>query len=262
MELSISTGLYYKKDYREILDIIAASSCSNIELFLNQAFIDVNINDLYKEVSSRKLSIVSIHTPLEFIVFPREESENDWINRCIDMAKAFGSQLIVSHMVMGEYFEDILNGLDELHKQNMLQYKDTREICITTENLTKLGTESFLARYDELFDFVSSNELFMTFDTTHCASVGAPIIETFHKFRPFIKNIHLSDFENGAEHKILGDGSLPLKELLLLLKNEYYDGLITLEYDFDNKIRNDIRDNAQAIAALQRSVDFIYSIME
>ncbi len=257
MEISVSTGLYYKKSYKEILDIIACTSCNNIELFLNQAFIDVDIYELEKEVSKRNLNVLSIHTPLEFIAFPRKESEYYWINKSIEISKVFGSQVIVSHMVLGEYFDDKIKRLDELHKQNMLDFNETKDIHITTENLPFFDEGSFLGRFDELFAFVNDNNINLTFDTTHCAYGGFPILETFLKFKHLIKNIHFSDFEKGLEHKVLGDGKLPLKDFIVQLKKENYDGIITIELDFDNKKRNNILNNKQAIKSIQKSVDFI-----
>jgi sugar phosphate isomerase/epimerase len=110
-----------------------------------------------------------------------------------------------------------------------------------------------------LFEFISHNNIDLTFDTTHCAFSGAPIIETFKKFKSFIKNIHLSDFDNGIEHKVLGEGSLPLKDFIVQLKKGNYEGIITIELDFDNKKRNNILNNEQAISAIQKSIDFIKS---
>lgn len=67
----------------------------------------------------------------------------------------------------------------------------------------------------------------------------------------------MSDFDNGVEHKILGEGTLPLKDFIFQLKKEDYDGIVTIELDFDNKKRNNILDNKQAISAIQQSIDFI-----
>lgn len=257
MEISVSTGLYYTKDYKEILDIIASTSCKNIELFLNQAFIDVDVFELEKEVSKRNLNILSVHTPLEFIAFPRKESENYWINKSIKISKIFGSKVIVSHMVIGEYFDNKIKGLDELHKQNMINYCEVKDVHVTTENLPYFDRGSFLGKFDELFKFISDNNIDLTFDTTHCAFSGFSILETFKKFKGFIKNIHLSDFDNGIEHKVLGEGSLPLKDFIVQLNKENYDGLLTLELDFDNKKRNNILNNEQAISAIQKNISFI-----
>jgi len=257
MEISVSTGLYYTKGYKEILDIIASTSCTNVELFLNQSFIDVDVSELKKEVLKRNLNILSVHTPLEFIAFPRKESENYWINKSIEIARVFHSKVIVSHMVIGEYFDDTVVELDELHRKNMIDYSGTEGIYVTSENLPYFENSSFLGRLDELFEFISSNNINLTFDTTHCAYSGAPILETYTKFKNFIKNIHLSDFDDGIEHKVLGDGSLPLKNFITQLKKDNYEGMITIELDFDNKKRNNIINNEEAIAAIQKSIDFI-----
>lgn len=257
MEISVSTGLYYTKDYKEILDIIASASCNNIELFLNQKFIDVNTSELEKEISKRDLNILSIHTPLEFIAFPRKESEVYWIDKSIEISKTFGSKVIVSHMVNGEYFDDRVKALDELHKQNMIDYCEAKDIGVTTENLPYSDQGSFLRRFDELFKFISNNNIGLTFDTTHCAFGGFPIVETFKTFKDFIKNIHLSDFDKGIEHKVLGEGTLPLKDFIVELKENNYEGILTIELDFDNKKRNNILSNEQAISSIQKSIDFV-----
>lgn len=85
MEISVSTGLYYTKGYKEILDIIA---------------------------------------------FPRKESEYYWINKSIEIAKVFGSKVIVSHMVLVEYFDDTVKGLDDLHTKNMIYYKENKDVVV------------------------------------------------------------------------------------------------------------------------------------
>ncbi|GLC32620.1 sugar phosphate isomerase/epimerase family protein [Clostridium omnivorum] len=257
MEISVSTGLYYTKGYKEILDIIASTSCRNIELFLNQAFIDIDVLELQNEVSKRNLNVLSIHTPLEFIAFPRRESEQYWINKSIEISKILGSKLIISHMVLGEYFDERISSLDDLHKENMINYCSIEDIHITSENLPKFNGGSFLGRVDELFEFVTENNIDLTFDTTHCAFSGYPILETFMKFKSHVKNIHISDFDNGNEHKVLGEGNLPLKDFITHLKKEMYDGIMTIELDLDNKKRNNITSTKQAIAAIQKSIDYI-----
>lgn len=257
MNISVSTGLYYTKNHIEILDMIKETSCKNIELFLNQAFINVPIHELQKEIEKRDLRVLSIHTPLEFIAFPRKESEALWINKTIGMARVFDAKTIVTHMVYGDYFEELPNGLDELHKSNILKYKGLQDICVTTENLPYWNEGSFLAKEDEFIKFIKDNNLNITFDTTHCGANNSSIIETYKKLRKHIKNIHLSDFNDGAEHKILGHGQLPLKELLRDLKEDKYNGIITIELDFDNKRRNNIESLKQASEEVEKSIEFV-----
>lgn len=192
-----------------------------------------------------------------FIAFKRKESEKYWINKSIEIAKVFNSKIIVSHMVLGEYFDNNISDLDELHRQNIIGFSEANDIYITSENLPYFKNGSFLGRFEELYEFVSDNNINLTFDTTHCGFSKTSILETFKKFKNFIKNIHLSDFDNGVEHKVLGEGTLPLKDFIIQLKKEDYDGIITIELDFDNKKRNNILDNQEAILVIQKSIDFI-----
>jgi len=256
MELSISTGLYYTKDYEEILDLIAQTDCKNIELFLNQAFMDVPINKLEKALSVRNLEVSIIHNPLEFLVFPKGETEDFWLSKSISMAKKLGAKLIVSHMVFDKVDEERM-AIDDIHKQNIEKYSNTEDIFITTENLPSPEVDTFLRKYDELHDYLVQQDLPMTFDTTHCAVANRCIIETYLKFKKHVKNIHLSDFADGAEHKILGTGELPIAEFLQTLVQDNYEGLLTLEYDFDNSARNDIKTFDEAAKALVESVNFV-----
>jgi sugar phosphate isomerase/epimerase len=189
--------------------------------------------------------------PLSLLHFQGEKVKS------IEIAKVFGSKVVVSHMVEGEYFDTTVNGLDKLHRQNMIDYNETTDIFVTSENIPCFGSDSFLGNEDKLFEFVSSNNINLTFDTTHCAFSSTPILEAFKRFKKFIKNVHISDFDNGIEHKVLGEGSLPLNDFIVQLKKENYEGIVTIELDFDNKKRNNILNNEQAISAIQKSIDFI-----
>lgn len=261
MDISVSTGLCYTKGYKEILDMIAATSFRNIELFLNQAFVDVPVEELKKEIDKRGLKVLSIHTPLEFIAFPKKESEEFWIEKSIELSKIFGARVIVSHMVMGKYFMDIQHGLDHIHRQNVLKYRNVEEVFITTENLPCVVDSSFLGRKEEFISFAQNNMVPITFDTTHCEHRGYSILEMFKEVKHLVKNIHLSDFKDGNEHKVLGTGDLPLNEFLKLLKDEKYDGIVTVELDFDNKERNDISTFEEAVEGIERSYQYVKAIV-
>lgn len=257
MDISISAGLYYKKGYKEVLDIIAETSCKNIELLLNQSFIEADDYEIKGELHKRDLTVKSIHNTFAPFAYKRGESEKLWINKSIDLARILGAGLIVSHMVKKPYFDNRVKDVDALHRDTILSFKDLKGIYVTTENVPNGKSDSFLSKPSELYDFISRNNVPLTFDTSHCARIDKPIIDYYMTFKDYIKNIHISDFHQGVEHKTLGDGSLPLKEFLHVLKRENYNGLLTIELDYDNPERNKIESNEEAVAALQRSVDFI-----
>jgi len=142
--------------------------------------------------------------------------------------------------------------LDDIHKKNILKYTNSNESYITTENLPYYPEGSFLGNMKEFTKFIRENNVSITFDTTHCAASKISIIEMFGEVKELVKNIHISDFKDGDEHKILSNGELPLKEFLGILKLNDYKGIITIELDFDNKKRNDIKDSNEAIKELEK----------
>lgn len=259
MEISISTGLYYTKSYIEIFDIIEESGCKNIELFLNQAFIDVPVEMILKEVRKRDLNVVSIHLPLTFIAYNRGENEEFWINKGLEYTEVLGVDTIISHFF---YKKDGEGNNDESHFNNIVKYTKRSGKNICTENLPQIELFTKLQSTEELIRFLAKNECYMTYDTTHAATHGKDILSEYNIYKDYIRNIHLSDFRDGNEHKVLGTGDLPLKELLKKLKEDKYKYLITLEFDFENPDRNKVLSNGEAVELLKGSLKYVEDVLK
>lgn len=259
MEISVSTGLYYKKGYKEILDIISESNCKNIELFLNQAIIDIPIEIIKEEVASRGLKVTSIHLPLAFIAYERGEDEEFWIKKGIEYLGILNADVLVTHFFYKQ--DDSSASNDIKHFSNIKKYSDIGGKYVCTENLPKLHIETKHQKPKELIEFLDTNNCHLTFDTTHSATHGRNIIEEYKLYRKHIRNIHLSDFKEGNEHKILGEGVLPIEELLKMLKDDKYQYPITLEYDFDNPTRNKVSSNEEAVHLIKSSLKYIERVI-
>jgi sugar phosphate isomerase/epimerase len=261
LKISVSTGLYYSRPYTEILDIISASGAEHIELFLNQAFIDISKEELKKETDKRKLNISSIHLPLTFIAYSRNENEEYWLEKGLEYLEFLDADLLVSHFFYRP--EDRNSPNDEQHFENIRKYSGRTQRIITTENLPKLWIETRHHRPDELKGFLECNQCFMTFDVTHSASHGRDIINDYEFYKPHIRNIHLSDFSisGSIEHKVLGHGDLPIKLLIQRLIKDRYNWPVTLEFDFENQQRNRVRDDRHAVDLLKASQNLIKNIL-
>ncbi len=74
-----------------------------------------------------------------------------------------------------------------------------------------------------------ANGLPITFDTSHIAHWKYDIVTFFKKYHEHIKLIHLSDYAGTTQHLPLGEGELPLKELLQEIKKVKYQHQITFE---------------------------------
>ncbi|MDD3243843.1 MAG: TIM barrel protein [Eubacteriales bacterium] len=257
MKLSASTGLYYKtKTGEAILDLLQEAGYEDLELFLNHAFVDWDVQRIARETEKRGLKVASLHTPLEFIAFARREDEAFWIERCMSMANLLGAGLVNSHMVLGENVFRPMRTLEEEHLDNLARY-GSQSVVLTTENLPAACTSTLLGDFDRFASLVLQRKLPITFDVTHFASYGLALLPSFERLRPLVRNIHLSDYADGAEHKTLGEGKLPLREFLRELARTDYAGLLTVELDFENPARNRIENDAQALDALKRSREFV-----
>lgn len=68
-----------------------------------------------------------------------------------------------------------------------------------------------------------------TLDISHLMEKEPQKAEGFSEILPYLKNIHLSDYNVKKEHMGLGDGNLNYDSFLKYLKGIKYDGLINLE---------------------------------
>lgn len=257
MRLAISTGFSYTRDYREILDIIVEAGAKNVELCLNQSLIDVPLEEIKKAIDARGLRVTSIHTPIFFIREARGESEAYWINKAIQYARQLGAEVIVSHSVLSGAGEHIKN-VDHVYKKNLIRYKDGKDYVLCTENMCQLPVDSFISNPDTFTSYVTREAYPITFDTTHWLSHGRELIDGYERLRPYIMNIHLSDYLEGRQHVVLGESGHRIGEFLQHLMKDGYEGLITLELDFDNKKRNHVEGIDQAISLMKKCMAYIY----
>lgn len=255
INVSLSTGAFYKYNYKEIIEIMSQTSCTEIELCLNNSFVDIPFTEIVKVIEKKNLKVRSIHTPFEFLFKPGED-EKFWISKSIDLAKLLGTKIITTHITFKNE-NDGLVSLDDQHKRNLIEFCKN-DIAVCAENMSKLPIDSFLCHPLELFQFINEFGISLTYDVTHWAASGKPIEDGYKLFKNHIKNIHLSDNLDGIEHKILGTGSLPIREFIQLLHKDDYNGMVTIELDLEDIKRNPIQNKTQAIDALNASLQIVY----
>ncbi|MDR1687899.1 MAG: sugar phosphate isomerase/epimerase [Clostridiales bacterium] len=255
--VTISTGAFYKYNYKEIFEIVSQTNCRDIELCLNNTFVDVSFAEIIKEIEKRNLTVHSIHTPFEFLWKPNED-ERFWIDRSTELAKELGAKIITTHIT----FKDG-DSLEEQHKRNLIELRDN-DITVCTENMPAVWAnsdmDSFLCHPSKLLEFLNEFGISVTFDTTHWASTGKPLLYGYEMFKKHIKNIHISDYSDGIEHKTLGTGNLPIAEFVQTLNKDGYTNPLTIELDLEDKRRNPIETKTQAIDALNTSLQEVYKI--
>lgn len=255
IDISLSTAAFYTYNYKEIIEIISQTKCKQIELCLNSAFIDVTFSEVIKEIERKNLIVRSIHAPFESL-FKSNEDERFWINKSINLAKLLDAKMITTHVTYKKENNNKIN-LDEQHKRNLVEFSNN-DIIVCAENMPKSPDDSFLCHPFELFKFISEFGIALTYDTSHWADSGKTITEGYNLFKNHIRNIHLSDYLNGAEHKILGTGNLPITEFIQILNKDGYQYPLTIELDMEDRNRNIVENKTQAIEAFNNSLQLIY----
>jgi sugar phosphate isomerase/epimerase len=97
----------------------------------------------------------------------------------------------------------------------------------------------------------------MVFDTTHWGSFDRDLVKGYAPFAEYVKNIHISDFLDGVEHIVPGDGELNLDGFLEWLVASGFDGQLTLELDYTTRGRNEGRDESGVLKDLVKAREWM-----
>lgn len=68
-------------------------------------------------------------------------------------------------------------------------------------------------------------------DLHHPYRQGEPPAETFAELGPYVEQTHVKDSKPGGTYCLLGEGDIPVLEMLRLLKGGGYEGWINLEWE-------------------------------
>jgi sugar phosphate isomerase/epimerase len=233
LENLISFGSFsnYIKSPKGILDFLKESNIKGIEIVASSIVLKRDIEKVKEILEEYNLSVFSVHQP----VLKLYRISLAGIDKLLALAAAFSAKVVVLHLfAIGKRLYDpefvkILKSLEEKYN-----------IKIGLENGIKdifTSSKTYCFREKEISEIASLTGLNLTLDTTHLAHAGGNIINFYRRNKGKIINIHLSDYKNvffnrffpSGLHLPLGEGELPLEEFLKILKEDNYNGILTLE---------------------------------
>lgn len=225
--------MYRTLPINDILQLLKKDGVDGLELLIPSVIHDKDIVNFKNVIKKHNMSVFSIHQSNEnFYHISLSE-----IQRLCDIANKFLAKVIVLHCdALGESLFDkdfvlMLKKLQEKHK-----------LTFGIENMPKspfslLKTYAYNAK--KFSSTIDNAGLSITFDTTHLAQVGSDICEFFRSNREKIINIHISDYRKSwlnktlllanNTHLPLTEGELNIGKFLKTLKENSYQGLITME---------------------------------
>ena len=87
----------------------------------------------------------------------------------------------------------------------------------------------------QILDHFACDNLGALWDMHHTVTKGEETAaETIKTLGAYVKHVHLKDYEivnDKIEYRLIGEGSLPMKELMLALYSINYDGFISMEWE-------------------------------
>jgi len=213
------------------------SGIEGIEVLLPNIVTPDDIDDFKKVMDANKMKVFSVHQALRFL----SQTKIPEIKKIFEIAKQLSAKVIVLHMnSAGKQVKDS-EYISEIHS---LQKK--YGIKVGYENMEKhVGSVMNGAGWDgeKFAGLMKKNDFNITLDVCHLGQSGGDIIKFIKKNMDRIVNIHLSDYKSHYlnnslrplryKHMLLGKGELPVVEFLKTLKNENYQGILTLEIETD-----------------------------
>ena len=225
--------MYKTQTLGHILQSLKTAGVDGLELIVPKILSDKNIQEINDIVKKYDLPILSIHQANNNL-FDISISE---MQRLCKIANIFNAQVVTLHSdTLGKnlFNNEFILELKKLQKKHQLVFG--------IENMPK-GPFSLFKTYaysvNEFSSTINNAGLSMTLDTAHLGQTGEDICEFYENNKEKIVNIHLSDYKKSWLNRILllankthlplNEGELPISKFLKTLKEENYQGLITME---------------------------------
>ncbi len=240
MKLSFSTKGWHNNSFEEFCDLAIDLGFQGIELHniynklfteKDGAFHNYMAASTLRRLYEKKLEIPCIDTISDISDSSNYDEAYSEIERCLEIA----DNLHIPYIRLKAYFNE--NKQETVN--NIVQFISKILPQAENKNITfLLETSGLFSKTSELRDVLNifaSDNLGALWNLSAAYYEGAETPEEVIKnLGAYVKHVHVSDAkktDNGIEYCLLGEGELPLKELMLALRSVNYDSFISLVWD-------------------------------
>lgn len=269
MKISFFTNSLHRWPIEKSFEVASKFGYDGIEIWGGRPHAyapDMRPEDIQKikDLSAKyHLPIVSFEPEMACLLWRDQrwiDESMEYFRQCIDFCKAIGCP----YMVMAALQCSYEYSTDEDWAQFIKYMKELAAYSESVDGVTMIletvtpWEGNILIRSDDTvraLKEINSPKVKAMLDLAAPLTVGEPSSNYFEKLGKDLVHVHLVDCKKDVEdHLILGDGELPVEEVLSMLDSYGYDGYCSVEL-FDEYRTEPILFNQRAIRAIRQSLE-------
>lgn len=269
MKISFFTNSLHRWPIEKSFEVASKFGYDGIEIWGGRPHAyapDMRPEDIQKikDLSAKyNLPIVSFEPEMACLLWRDQrwiDESMEYFRQCIDFCKAIGCP----YMVMAALQCSYEYSTDEDWAQFIKYMKELAAYSESVDGVTMIletvtpWEGNILIRSDDTvraLKEINSPKVKAMLDLAAPLTVGEPSSNYFEKLGKELVHVHLVDCKKDVEdHLILGDGELPVEEVLSMLDSYGYDGYCSVEL-FDEYRTEPILFNQRAIRAIRQSLE-------
>ncbi len=269
MKISFFTNSLHRWPIEKSFEVASKFGYDGIEIWGGRPHAyapDMRPEDIQKikDLSAKyNLPIVSFEPEMACLLWRDQrwiDESMEYFRQCIDFCKAIGCP----YMVMAALQCSYEYSTDEDWAQFIKYMKELAAYSESVDGVTMIletvtpWEGNILIRSDDTvraLKEINSPKVKAMLDLAAPLTVGEPSSNYFEKLGKDLVHVHLVDCKKDVEdHLILGDGELPVEEVLSMLDSYGYDGYCSVEL-FDEYRTEPILFNQRAIRAIRQSLE-------
>ncbi len=240
MKFSFSTKGWHNISFDEFCDIAKDLKFEGIELhniynplFTDKegAFHDYSAPKTLRKLFEKQLSIPCIDTICNIADSKEKEKSVDEINKCIAIASNLHIPYIRLHAGMAEDSDKAIENVIAIVEETLMSAEE-KGIALLLETS---GIFSNTALLRDVLERFASDSLAALLDVYSAYFVGKEEAEQIIKnLGAYVKHVHIRDareIDGKYEYCLIGEGELPIDDMMLALRSVNYDGFFSLIWD-------------------------------
>lgn len=240
MNLSFSTNGWYGLSFDEFCDAAEYLGFKGIELhniynriFSEEegAFNDYAVADTRRVLFEKKIKIPCMDSVSDLSDEQNEEKTIAEIGRCLELAEKMQIPYLRVRAKAEKRTEQSFNFITKVLEQ-VIEDAQSKGVVVLIETSGMFADTSVLR--DILENFASDYLAALWNVSAAYQSVGEKPGEVIKNLGAYVKHVHISDSEkigDEIKYRLIGEGDLPIKDIMLALRSVNYDGFISLVWD-------------------------------